>query len=238
MPPPNGKTGWPGMLDVGEPMRLAETVRTMALRYTVITSVDRDDLPDGGAGIFAQCIRLIHRLVPECKVEVLIGDFQGSSEALRLVMEAGPEVLNHNIETVRRVFVKVRPKGDYDLSLELLRRAKEMRPDIPSKSGMMVGLGETMDEVLETMRDLRGVGVELLTVGQYLRPSKNHHPLIRYYHPDEFAKLRVEGLKMGFRHVASGPLVRSSYHADEQHVAATEGATADRVQQAAAPTTA
>ncbi len=218
------KTGWPGTLDVGEPMRLAETVKQMGLIYTVVTSVDRDDLPDGGAGIFAQCIRQIHRAAPGCKVEVLIGDFQGNREALRFVMDAAPEVLNHNIETVRRVFAKVRPKGDYDLSLELLRRAKEMRPGIPTKSGMMVGLGETMDEVLETMRDLRTVGVELLTVGQYLRPSKAHHPLIRYYHPTEFARLKDEGLKMGFRNVASGPLVRSSYHADEQHVAATSGA--------------
>jgi lipoic acid synthetase len=218
------KTGWPGALDVGEPMRLAETVRQMDLRYTVITSVDRDDLPDGGAGIFAQCIRLIHRLVPACKVEVLIGDFAGNRDALRLVMDAGPEVLNHNIETVRRVFAKVRAKGDYDLSLELLRRAKELRQDIPAKSGMMVGLGETTGEVLETMRDLRSAGVELLTIGQYLRPSKDHHPLIRFYHPAEFASLRDEGLRMGFRHVASGPLVRSSYHADEQHGAASRGA--------------
>ena len=215
------KTGWPGTLDVGEPLRLAQTVQQMGLRYTVITAVDRDDLPDGGAGIFAQSIRLIHRLVPGCRVEVLIGDFAGNWDALKLVMDARPEVLNHNIETVRRVFAKVRAKGDYDLSLELLRRALEMRPDIPAKSGMMVGLGETTDEVLETMRDLRGVGVRLLTVGQYLRPSANHHPLVRVYHPREFDWLRDEGLKMGFRHVASGPLVRSSYHADEQHDAAS-----------------
>jgi lipoic acid synthetase len=215
------KTGWPGTLDTGEPMRLAHTVRDMALRYAVVTSVDRDDLPDGGAGVFAQCIRLIHRLAPGCKVEVLIGDFAGSEASLRLVMDAAPEVLNHNIETVRRVFAKVRARGDYDLSLELLKRAKAMRPGTPTKSGMMVGLGETKAEVIETMRDLLDNGVELLTIGQYLRPSKDHHPLIRYYHPDEFAWFREQGLAMGFRHVASGPLVRSSYHADEQHTAAT-----------------
>jgi lipoic acid synthetase len=222
----NVKTGWPGTLDVGEPLRLAQTVLQMAFKYVVITAVDRDDLPDGGAGIFAQSIRLIHRLVPGCKVEVLIGDFAGSREALRLVMDAGPEVLNHNIETVRRVFSKVRAKGDYDRSLELLRRAREMRPDLPTKSGMMVGLGETQDEILETMEDLRSAGVELLTVGQYLRPTKKHHPLIRFYSPKEFEWLRGEGMRMGFRHVASGPLVRSSYHAEEQHEAANGSAAA------------
>lgn len=217
------KTGWPGVLDAGEPMRLAQTVQQMDLKYTVVTAVDRDDLPDGGAGVFAQSIRLIHRLAPGCKVEVLIGDFAGNWDALRLVMDAGPEVLNHNIETVKRVFPKVRAKGDYDRSLDLLRRARELRPELPAKSGMMVGLGETKGEVLETMSDLRGAGVSLLTIGQYLRPSPRHHPLIRYYAPSEFTWFRDEGLKMGFRHVASGPLVRSSYHADEQHEAATAG---------------
>ncbi len=229
----NVKTGWPGTLDVGEPMRLAQTVQEMGLKYAVITSVDRDDLPDGGAGIFAQSIRLIHRFAPDCKVEVLIGDFAGSRDSLKLVMDAMPEVLNHNIETVRRVFVKVRAKGDYGRSLELLRLAREMRPDVPTKSGMMVGLGETRDEVLETMGDLRSAGVDLLTIGQYLRPTKNHHPLIRFYHPDDFKQLADEGLKMGFKHVASGPLVRSSYHADEQHEAAT-GPEVRRMSNAAA----
>ncbi len=229
----NVKTGWPGSLDVGEPMRLAQTVQQMGLRYTVVTSVDRDDLPDGGAGVFAQCVRLIHRFAPGCKVEVLIGDFAGNRDALRLVMDAGPEVLNHNIEAPRRVFKKVRAKGGYDVSLELLRRARDLRPDIPTKSGMMVGLGETTDEVIATMQDLRGSGVGLLTVGQYLRPSVKHHPVIRFWQPSEFAWLKDEGLKMGFSHVASGPLVRSSYHADEQHVAATSMAVSPAVAGAA-----
>ncbi len=218
----NVKTGWPGTLDVLEPFRLARTVAEMGLRYTVVTSVDRDDLPDGGAGVFAHAIREIRRLSPSCKVEVLIPDFSGEAESLRTVISAGPEVLNHNIETVRRIFPKVRPKGDYDLSLELLRRCKEMDPSLPSKSGMMVGLGETRDEVLETMRDLRSVGCELLTVGQYLRPTGKHHPLIRFYSPSDFDGFRDAGMAMGFRHVAAGPLVRSSYHADVQHEAAVE----------------
>ncbi|MEX0762988.1 MAG: lipoyl synthase [Dehalococcoidia bacterium] len=218
----NVKTGWPGTLDAAEPFRLAQTVQEMDLKYTVVTSVDRDDLPDAGAGIFAMSIREIHRLTPNCKVEVLIPDFGGSQDSLAAVVKAQPEVLNHNIETVRRVFKKVRPKGDYDLSLELIRRVKEIDPRMPTKSGMMVGLGETMDEVLETMRDLRAVDCDLLTVGQYLRPSQKHHPLIRFYHPREFEQLRDEGMKMGFKHVAAGPLVRSSYHADEQHEAAIE----------------
>ena len=222
----NVKTGWPGTLDVGEPFRLAKTVADMKLRYTVVTSVDRDDLPDGGAGMFALSIREIRRLSPACKVEVLIPDFSGDYGALRTVLEAGPEVLNHNIETVRRIFPKVRPKGDYDLSLELLRRCKEIDSSVPSKSGMMVGLGETKEEVIETMRDLRSVGCELLTVGQYLRPTKNHHPLIRFYSPAEFDEFRDAGMAMGFRHVAAGPLVRSSYHADVQHEAATDSAAA------------
>ncbi len=218
----NVKTGWPGTVDAGEPFRLATTVQEMELKYTVVTSVDRDDLPDYGSGIFAMSIQQIHRLRPSCKVEVLIPDFQGVREHLETVVKAQPEVLNHNIETVRRVFPKVRPKGDYDLSLELLRRVKEIDPRMPSKSGMMVGIGETMDEVLQTMQDLRSVDVDLLTIGQYLRPSKNHHPLIRFYHPDEFKTLEQEGLRMGFKHVAAGPLVRSSYHADEQHEAAID----------------
>ncbi len=218
----NVKTGWPGTVDAGEPFRLANTVQEMELKYTVVTSVDRDDLPDYGAGIFAMSIQQIHRLRPDCKVEVLIPDFQGEYKHLETVVNARPEVLNHNIETVRRVFSKVRPRGDYDLSLELLRRVKEIDPYMPSKSGMMVGIGETMDEVLQTMQDLRDVDCDLLTVGQYLRPSKKHHPLIRFYHPDEFKRIEEEGLRMGFKHVAAGPLVRSSYHADEQHEAAID----------------
>jgi len=220
----NVTTGRPHSVDTAEPGRVAEAVRDLGLRYAVITSVDRDDLLDGGAGIFASTIREVHRAVPDCSVEVLIPDFQGSREALQHVMDAGPEVLNHNIETVRSVFRKVRPKGDYDLSLELLRRAREMRPETPAKSGLMVGLGETTDEVLETMRDLRAVGCQLLTIGQYLRPSPKHYPVSRFYEPGEFDELGAEGLRMGFRHVASGPLVRSSYHAAEQHAAAAPSA--------------
>ena len=214
-------TGKPLTLDLGEPVRLAETVERMGLKYAVITSVNRDDLPDGGAFIFAECIRQIHKRLPDCKVETLIPDFDGNWDALERVMEAGPETLNHNIETVRRVFSRVRARGDYDQSLELLKRAKQLAPDGVTKSGMMVGLGETRDEIAETMADLRGVDCDLLTIGQYLRPSDKHAPLSRWYTPDEFVELRELGESMGFRHVASGPLVRSSYHADEQHKAAS-----------------
>ena len=214
-------TGMPTTLDLQEPVRLAETVERLGLRYAVITSVDRDDLPDGGAFIFAQCIRQIRKRLPSCKVEVLIPDFQGDADALAKVMDAKPDTLNHNIETVRRVFGRVRPKGDYDLSLELLANAKRLDGDAVTKSGMMVGLGESWDEILDTMRDLRSVDCDLLTVGQYLRPSAKHAPLARWYTPGEFAELRREGEVLGFRHVASGPLVRSSYHADEQHAAAS-----------------
>lgn len=214
-------SGRPLGLDLNEPLRLARTVERLGLRYCVITSVNRDDLPDGGASIFARCIREVRRRVPACKVEVLIPDFEGNWDALAAVMEARPDVLNHNIETVRRVFHGVRARGGYDLSLEILRRAREMDADVPTKSGMMVGLGERWDEVLETMHDLRAVGVDLLTIGQYLRPSPRHVPLDRFYTPEEFARLREEGRRRGFAHVAAGPLVRSSYHADEQHDAAT-----------------
>ena len=215
------KTGMPTTLDLQEPLRLAETVERLGLRYAVITSVDRDDLPDGGAFIFAQCIRQIRKRLPSCKVEVLIPDFQGDVDALAKVMEARPDTLNHNIETVRRVFSRVRPKGDYDMSLELLANAKRLDADAVTKSGMMVGLGESWDEILDTMRDLRAVDCDLLTIGQYLRPSGKHAPLARWYTPGEFDELRREGEALGFRHVASGPLVRSSYHADEQHAAAS-----------------
>ena len=215
------KTGMPTTLDLQEPLRLAETVERLGLRYAVITSVDRDDLSDGGAFIFAQCIRQIRKRLPSCKVEVLIPDFQGDVDALAKVMEARPDTLNHNIETVRRVFSRVRPKGDYDMSLELLANAKRLDADAVTKSGMMVGLGESWDEILDTMRDLRAVDCDLLTIGQYLRPSGKHAPLARWYTPGEFDELRREGEALGFRHVASGPLVRSSYHADEQHAAAS-----------------
>ena len=215
------KTGMPVTLDLEEPARLAETVERMGLKYAVITSVNRDELPDGGAFIFAQCIRQIRRRLPSCKIEVLIPDFCGNWDALTKVADASPDTLNHNIETVRRVFPRVRPKGDYDQSLELLSRARALAPDGVTKSGMMVGLGESWNEIIDTMRDLRSVDCDLLTVGQYLRPSDKHTPLAKWYTPDEFDELRLEGEALGFKHVASGPLVRSSYHADEQHEAAS-----------------
>ena len=213
-------SGAPTGLDMEEPARLADTVERLGLSYAVITSVNRDDLPDGGAFIFAQCILQIRRRLPECKVEVLVPDFCGNWDALHTVMAARPETLNHNIETVRRVFHRVRPKGGYDQSLDLLRMAREIEPGGVTKSGMMVGLGETWDEIIDTMRDLRSVDCDLLTIGQYLRPSQKHAPLQRWYTPTEFEELKREGEALGFRHVAAGPLVRSSYHADEQHEAA------------------
>ena len=213
----NVKTGRPITLDRTEPFRVAVTVKRMNLKYAVITSVDRDDLEDYGSSFFAETIKQVRHLSPSCNVEVLIPDFEGSRKSLVKVLNAQPQVLNHNIETVRRVFKKVRPRGNYDVSLDLLRNVKKINGNMPTKSGMMVGLGETKDEILITMKDLRNVGCDLLTIGQYLRPSKKHHPLIRFYHPDEFAQLKELGLEMGFKHVASGPLVRSSYHADEQH---------------------
>lgn len=213
-------TGVPTGLDLREPIRLAETVLRMGLKYAVITSVNRDDLPDGGAFIFSQCVRQIRKRLPDCKVEVLIPDFCGDFKALATVMDSSPDTLNHNIETVRRLFHRVRPKGDYDQSLELISRAKSLDMKAVTKSGMMVGLGETWKEILETMHDLRSVGCDLLTIGQYLRPSEKHISLDRWYTPEEFRELRQEAEAIGFRHVASGPLVRSSYHADEQHAAA------------------
>ncbi len=216
-------TGIPQGLDLQEPVRLAETVERLGLKYVVITAVNRDDLPDGGAFIFAQCVSQIRKRTPECKVELLIPDFEGNREALASVMDARPDTLNHNIETVSRVFRRVRPKGDYYQSLELLRRVKEMSSGAVTKSGMMVGLGETWDEILETMRDLRSADCDLLTIGQYLRPSQKHAPVTKWYTPSEFDELRIEGEAMGFHHVASGPLVRSSYHADEQRRSATRG---------------
>lgn len=213
-------TGIPQMVDIREPIRLANTVSDLGLNYVVITSVDRDDLPDGGAFIFAECIRQIRKRDPKCKIEVLIPDFGGNWMALRKVLMSKPDTLNHNIETVRRIFKRVRPKGDYDLSLELLARAKSKSPSGITKSGVMVGLGETWGEIIQTMKDLRLVGCDLLTIGQYLRPSQKHVALAKWYTPEEFKELRQEGESLGFVHVASGPLVRSSYHADEQHEAA------------------
>jgi lipoyl synthase len=210
------KTGRPTWLDEDEPRRVAESIARLGLVHAVITSVDRDDLPDGGAHVFAETIRQTHRLCPQTSVEVLIPDFQGDWEALATVMEAQPEILNHNVETVRRLYRRVRPKADLDQSLELLRRSRELDPGTQTKTGFMVGLGEEWDELLELMDQVRAAGVEILTIGQYLRPSLKHHELVRYYHPYEFATLKNEALSMGFRWVESGPLVRSSYHAERQ----------------------
>jgi lipoyl synthase len=210
-------SGKPTTLDLGEPKRVAEAIHKMGLRHAVITSVDRDDLPDYGAGLFAATIRKTHQLNPECAVEVLTPDFQGDMEALQVVMDAQPEIFNHNIETVRRVFRRVRPgRSRYDISLDVLRAAKEMSDGGLTKSGIMVGLGETREEIRETMQDLRAADVDIMTIGQYLQPTQKHVVIDRYYHPDEFAEMREEGLALGFSHVESGPLVRSSYHAHEQ----------------------
>ena len=213
-------SGKPGPVDLDEPERLAHTVANLDLEYCVITSVDRDDLSDGGAFLFAECITKIKNRLPKCSVEVLTPDFGGKWWALSGVMQAKPDVLNHNIETVRSLFTKVRAKGNYDLSLEFLAKAKEIDSSIATKSGIMVGLGETKDELIATMEDLRAVDCNLLTIGQYLQPSKKHIPINRFYTPEEFKELEKIGLEMGFNHVASGPLVRSSYHADDQHRAA------------------
>jgi len=208
--------GRPVTLDTGEPGRVANAAAQMNLRYVVITSVDRDDLTDGGAGIFAETIRQIRRRLPSCRIEVLIPDFQGKEEPLRDVLAAGPDILNHNTETVPRLYRVARPGGRYARTLELLDRARHIAPGIPTKSGIMVGLGEEWDEVLSTLADLRAVGCGILTIGQYLAPSSSHLPVARYYHPEEFEMLKTSALSMGFGHVESGPLVRSSYHAHEQ----------------------
>lgn len=208
--------GTPLPYDPEEPVRLAEAVAAMRLRHVVITSVDRDDLPNGGAEAFADCVREIRRRLPEATVELLTPDFRGSERALRIVLEAGPDIFNHNLETIARLYRVARPGGRYERALGLLQRAKELAPEIATKSGIICGLGEEWDELLGAMRDLRRHGVEILTLGQYLRPSRQHLPVARYYTPDEFAELRALGLAMGFRHVEAGPLVRSSYHAWDQ----------------------
>jgi lipoic acid synthetase len=210
------KTGRPQPLDWLEPERVARAVRAMNLRHAVITSVNRDERRDGGAPIFAMVIRRIRELQPGCSVEVLIPDFKGSVDALRIVMEARPEILNHNVETVPRLFRVVQPQDRYAWARATLENAKRLDPEVLTKSGIMVGLGERMDEVKATMRDLRSWGVDILTVGQYLQPTRDHLPIDRYYTPQEFQELKEEGLRMGFRHVESGPLVRSSYHAHQQ----------------------
>jgi lipoyl synthase len=212
--------GRPPITDLEEPQRVAAAAATMNLRHVVITSVDRDDLPDFGAGLFAETIRLVHDRVPTCSVEVLVPDFQGDEAAIGTVLAARPEIYNHNTETVPRLYKKARPGGRYARVMSIFQLVKRLAPDIPTKTGMMLGLGETAEEVLAVMRDLRAVDVDILTLGQYLRPSNDHLPMDRYYRPEEFAALRVEGLAMGFRHVESGPLVRSSYHAWEQVQAA------------------
>lgn len=208
------KTGRMDFLDRDEPRRVGEAVATMKLRHAVITSVNRDELFDGGAQIFAETIREIRSRLPECRIEVLIPDFQGSETALNIVLDAQPDILNHNTETVPRLYKTVRPQAHYNRSLELLFRAKEK--GFLTKSGVMVGLGETIEEVIDTMSDLREVRCDILTIGQYLQPTKQHLPVERYVHPDEFALLKRTGLEMGFRYVESGPLVRSSYHAAGQ----------------------
>jgi lipoic acid synthetase len=212
--------GRPPKFDPTEPSRVADAAGRMRLQHLVLTSVDRDDLPDFGAWAFAETIRQVHERVPGCSVEVLVPDFQGSESAIRTVLDARPEIYNHNTETVPRLYKKARPGGRYTRVMRIFRFVKAAAPDIPTKSGIILGMGETNEEVLQTMRDLREVDVAILTVGQYLRPSADHIALDRYVTPDEFAMFREEGMSMGFRHVESGPLVRSSYHAWEQVQAA------------------
>lgn len=212
------KHGLPTGLDLSESERVAETVELMDLQHAVITSVNRDDLKDGGASTFAAVIRGVRERVPGCTVEVLIPDFKGSQEALLIVLEARPDILNHNIETVPRLYGKVRPGAKYERSIELLARAKTHDPALLTKSGLILGFGEEKEELLQTMQDLRGVGCDILTLGQYLRPTalERHLPVVKYYTPEEFQELRVIGEGMGFGHVEAGPLVRSSYHAGRQ----------------------
>lgn len=208
--------GRPGAPDEGEPARVADAAAAMGLRHAVVTSVNRDDLRDGGAGIYAATIRAMRRRLPDCTVEVLVPDFKGDPEALQAVLDANPEILGHNLEAVRRVFGGVRPGGNYDRSVELLRRCREWGYNSFTKSGIIVGMGETEDELLEAMDDLRAVDCDVLTLGQYLQPGGGFLPIARYYTPEEFTALREEGLRRGFRYVEAGPLVRSSYRADAQ----------------------
>ena len=215
---PSGRPAGPPEED--EPGRVAEAVERMGLRYAVVTSVNRDDQKDGGAGIFARTITEIRERVPGCKVEVLIPDFRGDWSALGMVMAARPDVLNHNMETVPRLYRRVRKGAVYERSLELLRRAREMAPEVPTKTGMMLGLGESRDEVLAAMEEIAAQGTHILTLGQYMQPTREHLPIERYVHPDEFAEFKRLGEQMGFKHVEAGPLVRSSYHAFEQEEAA------------------
>lgn len=208
------ETGRPMAVDHGEPQRVAEAVQALGLRHAVITSVNRDELPDGGASIFAETIRQTRALSPGCTIEVLIPDFEGNEAALTTVCTEKPEILNHNIETVRRLFPSLRPQGKYQRSLELLGRAKQQ--GMTTKSGLILGMGETLEEARDVMRDLRTVNCDIMTIGQYLQPTREHLPVARFYDPSDFAALKEEGLAMGFTHVESGPLVRSSYHAEQQ----------------------
>lgn len=219
--------GRPPAYDIAEPGRVAAAVAEMSLQHAVITSVDRDDLPDFGAWVFAETIRQIRTRLPECSVEVLVPDFQGNEDSIRTVLDARPDIYNHNTETVPRLYKRCRPGGRYERVMNIFRFVRLVAPDIPAKSGIILGMGETVEEVHATMRDLRDVGVDILTLGQYLRPSASHIPLDRYYTPDEFRALRNVGMEMGFRHVEAGPLVRSSYHAKEQ-LSAVGALPADR----------
>ena len=207
--------GRPGAIDPAEPARVASAIETLGLSYVVITSVDRDDVADGGASIFAETIRETRARLHTCRIEVLIPDFRGNEAALHTVLDARPDVLNHNVETVPRLYRMARSGGRYDRTLQLLERSHAYAADIPTKTGVMVGLGEEREELVATFRDLRSAGCEILTIGQYLRPSSDHAPMVRYYHPDEFRQLKTIALDLGFTHVDSGPLVRSSYHAQE-----------------------
>jgi lipoic acid synthetase len=211
--------GRPQAVDTAEPARVADAVHKLELAHVVVTSVDRDDVNDGGASIFADTIREIRRTSPLASIEVLIPDFQGKESPLHTVLDARPDILNHNTETVPRLYRLARSGGRYDRTLELLRRSRVYAPEIATKSGIMLGLGEEWEEIVATLRDLRRVDCDILTLGQYLRPTPAHLPMTRYYHPDEFRQLKAMALEMGFRHVESGPLVRSSYHAHEQAVA-------------------
>ncbi|MED4130304.1 MULTISPECIES: lipoyl synthase [Shouchella] len=224
------KTGLPTELDLEEPERVADSVETMGLKHVVITAVARDDLKDGGAFVFAETVRAIRRKNPFCTIEVLPSDMLGNEQSLQTLMDARPNIMNHNIETVRRLTPKVRARAKYDRTLEFLSRAKAMHADIPTKSSLMIGLGETKEEIIETMDDLRANDVDIVTIGQYLQPTKKHLNVIKYYHPDEFAELKEIALSKGFSHCEAGPLVRSSYHADEQVNQAQVNMEAKKVQ--------
>jgi lipoyl synthase len=220
------KTGLPTELDLQEPERVAESVEQMGLKHAVITAVARDDLKDGGAQVFAETVRAVRKRNPFCSIEVLPSDMNGNYEDLKTLMDAKPDILNHNIETVKRLTPRVRARATYERSLEFLRRAKEMEPSIPTKSSIMIGLGETKEEIIETMDDLRANNVDIMTIGQYLQPTKRHLKVQKYWSPEEFAELKEIALSKGFSHCEAGPLVRSSYHADEQVNAANANAKA------------